>query len=99
MFTKITLGLVAVALASQLTLAQSPTPIVVQAIVVPGTAATTAPVLNVSSATTNESALIKALLEMKAANAEILRKQTATLLQLEEMEKAAEQIKIYTKRG
>ena len=36
---------------------------------------------------------------MKAANAEILKKQEATLLQLEEMAKAAEQIKIYTKRG
>ena len=36
---------------------------------------------------------------MKAANAEILKKQEATLLQLEEMGKAAEQIKIYTKRG
>ena len=51
-----------------------------------------------SSAATAEAAL-KTLLQMKAANEEILRKQAATLLQLEEMEKAAEQIKIYSKRG
>jgi hypothetical protein len=36
---------------------------------------------------------------MKTANDEILKRQAATLLQLEEMEKAAEQIKIYSKRG
>ncbi len=97
MFNKVTLGLVAVALASLPALAQSPTPIVVQA-VVQGTVATAAPAAIAPSAATTEAAL-KILLEMKAANEEILRKQTATLLQLEEMEKAAEQIKIYTKRG
>ena len=98
MFTKVILALVAaVALASLPVLAQSPTPVVVQAIV-PGTAAGTAPAPSVASPATTELAL-KTLLEMKAANDEILRKQAATLLQLAEMEKAAEQIKIYTKRG
>jgi hypothetical protein len=42
---------------------------------------------------------LKALQEMKAANDEILRKQAATLQQLDEMEKAAEQIKVYSKRS
>jgi hypothetical protein len=44
-------------------------------------------------------AALKVLQEMKAANEETLRKQEATLAQLDELEKAAEQIKIYTKRS
>jgi len=97
MFTRVIFCLVAMALACLSALAQSPAPIVVQALA-PGTAVTTAPAPIVASAATTELAL-KTLLEMKAANEEILRKQAATLQRLEEMEKAAEQIKIYTKRG
>jgi hypothetical protein len=97
MFTKVILSLAAIALACLPVLAQSPAPIVVQAIM-PATAATTAPAPNVASAATSEAAL-STLLAIKAANEEILRKQAATLLQLEEMEKAADQIKIFTKRG
>jgi hypothetical protein len=97
MFTKVTLGLAAIALTCLPVLAQSPAPIVVQAIM-PATAATTAPAPNVAAAATSEAAL-NTLLAIKAANEEILRKQAATLLQLEEMEKAADQIKIYSKRG
>lgn len=36
---------------------------------------------------------------MKAANEEMLRKQEATLQQLDEIQKAAEQLKIFSKRG
>ena len=36
---------------------------------------------------------------MKAANAETLKKQETTLQQLDELQKAAEQIKVFTKRG
>jgi hypothetical protein len=46
-----------------------------------------------------KAAVLKTLQEMKAANDELIRKQTATLQQLDEMEKAAAEIKIYTKRG
>jgi len=42
---------------------------------------------------------LRMLQEIKAANEETLRKQAATLELLDEMEKSAEQIKIYTKRG
>jgi hypothetical protein len=42
---------------------------------------------------------LKLLQDMKAANEETLRKQAATLEQLDALEKAAEQIKIYTKRS
>ena len=98
MFTKVILGLAAMALACLPVLAQSPAPIVVQAIM-PATAAPTAPAPNAASATTTSEAALGTLLVIKAANEEILRKQAATLLQLEEMEKAADQIKIYSKRG
>ena len=42
---------------------------------------------------------IKTLQEMKAANDELLKKQEATLQQLDELQKAAEQLKVFTKRG
>lgn len=41
----------------------------------------------------------KILEEMKAVNAELIRKQEATLQQLDELQKAAEQLKIFSKRG
>lgn len=41
---------------------------------------------------------IKSLKDMKAANDETLKKQKATLEMLDELQKAADQIKIYTKR-
>jgi hypothetical protein len=42
---------------------------------------------------------LKALQEMKAANTETLKQQEATLQKLDELEKAAQEIRIYTKRG
>jgi hypothetical protein len=42
---------------------------------------------------------LKMLQAMKAANDEILNQQKATLEKLDEMEKAANEIRIYTKRG
>ena len=76
--------------------AQSPVPIIVPAMTPAST--TKAP------AATNEadnalSAALKLLQEMKAANDEILTKQAATLTQLDELEKEAQQIRIYTKRS
>jgi hypothetical protein len=76
--------------------AQSPTPIVVPAMTPATTAKSplTPAVANVSTETT-----LKALQEMKAANTEILKQQEATLQKLDELEKAAQEIRIYTKRG
>ena len=37
--------------------------------------------------------------QMKAANDDLLRKQQATLQQLEELQKSAEQLKIFSKRS
>jgi hypothetical protein len=42
---------------------------------------------------------LKALQDAKTANAEVLKKQEATLQQLDEVQKAADQLRIFTKRG
>ena len=75
--------------------AQSPSPAVVPAA---SSLVNGAPSVPASAPTSSGSAL-KLIRELKAANDEILKRQTATLQQLDEMEKAAEQIKIYSKRG
>lgn len=78
-------------------LAQSPAPVVVQA--VPTANAPTAVAAPGVTAAEGSTAALKALQELKAANDDILTKQAATLLQLDELDKAAEQIKVYSKRG
>ncbi|MEY2499611.1 MAG: hypothetical protein QOD12_3167 [Verrucomicrobiota bacterium] len=76
--------------------AQSPVPVIVPAM----TPATTTKAPAATTETDNSlPAALKLLQEMKAANDEILAKQAATLTQLDEMEKAAQQIRIYSKRG
>lgn len=85
----------AIVAAVSLSRAQSPAPAVVQAVSPPqavGPAAAPAGAMAPSST-------LQLLQEMKAVNDEVLKKQLATLQQLEEIEKSAEQIKIYTKRG
>jgi hypothetical protein len=77
-------------------LAQSPVPLIVQA-ATPATQSSRAPATSDNSASPD--AALKILLEIKAANEETLRKQAATLAQLDELEKAAAQIKIFTKRS
>jgi hypothetical protein len=76
--------------------AQSPAPVVVQAIPAAQAAPATA---TQATATAPSAALLNALQDMKAANDDVLAKQAATLQQLEEIEKAAEQLRIYSKRG
>jgi hypothetical protein len=87
--------LLSVALAGALP-AQSPMPVIVQA-ATPAAAPSRAP--SASDQAISVQTALKMLQEMKAANEETLRKQAATLQQLDELEKTAEQIKIYTKRG
>ncbi len=48
---------------------------------------------------TDAVAAIKSLQEMKVANEELLQKQRATLQVLDELQKEAEQLKIYSKRS
>lgn len=74
---------------------QSAAPIIVQAATPPpATTPAPAPVTPESTVTA-----IKMLQEIKAANAETLKKQQAALEQLDELTKQAEQIKIFGKRG
>ena len=88
--------ILAAAVLASIANAQTPAPIVVPAMTPATTAKTpaTPPVANVATDTT-----LKALQEMKAANNEILKQQEATLQKLDELEKAAQEIRIYTKRG
>lgn len=75
--------------------AQSPTPVVVQAITPPTTVKSPA----APDAASSTQAALKALQAMKAANEEILKQQAATLQKLDEIEKTANEIRIYTKRS
>jgi hypothetical protein len=85
----------ALALASLLS-AQSPMPVVVQA-ATPAAASSRAPAAPETSSSIP--AALKMLQEMKEANEETLRKQAALLEQLDALEKTAEQIKIFSRRG
>ena len=76
--------------------AQSPMPVVVPA-ATPALKSAQAPALSEDSSSVQ--AALKMLQEMKAANEETLRKQAATLELLDELEKAADQIRVYAKRG
>jgi hypothetical protein len=76
--------------------AQSPIPVIVQA-ATPGVASSQAPAAPENSGSIR--AALKMLHEIKAANEETLQKQAATLEQLDELEKAADQIRIWTKRN
>ena len=76
--------------------AQSPMPVIVPAMTPATTAKVQAPAPENSASL---QAAVKILEQIKAANEETLKKQVATLEQLAQLEKAAEQIKIYTKRS
>lgn len=77
--------------------AQSPTPIVVQA-ASPAAATSTTTTVATKEADPVQ-AEIKTLQQMKAANDEILSKQKAALERLDELQQAADQLKIFSKRG
>ena len=76
--------------------AQSPMPVIVRA-ATPALTLAQAPAAPENSGSIQ--AALKMLQEMKAANEETLRKQAATLEQLDELEKAADEIRIHTKRN
>lgn len=76
--------------------AQSPMPVIV-----PAASAQAIPRAAVATPQNDAAAgaLLKTLQETKAANDDILQKQAATLSQLEEIEKTADQLRVLTKRG
>lgn len=75
--------------------AQTPMTVVVPAMT---PAASKSPVAAAVTTASTETTL-KALQAIKAANDEILKQQTATLQKLDEVEKAANELRIYSKRG
>ena len=89
-------SLIACALIASGINAQSPTPIVVPAMTPAPANQTPVPV---AVTTASSQTAIKVLQAMKAANDEILSQQKAALEKLDEMEKAANELRIYTKRG
>jgi hypothetical protein len=76
--------------------AQSPTPVIVPAMTPAKT--TQAPAATADTANATQDA-VKALQALKAANDEILKQQAATLQKLDEIEKAANELRIFSKRG
>jgi hypothetical protein len=78
--------------------AQQPTPpmIIVQAANAP--TATPVPAAASAADTGGIEIAIKALEQVKAANEAMLKKQEAMLQQLDELQKAAEQLKVFSKR-
>lgn len=75
---------------------QTPAPIVIQA-ATPVPAVAPRPATAAPAATTETTTQL--LQEMQAANAATIKKQEAALATLDELQKAAEEIKIFSKRG
>ena len=75
--------------------AQSPMPVVVPAM----TPATTTNTSVAPASAAGATQTLKELQAVKAANEEILKQQAGTLQKLDEIEKAANDIRIYTKRS
>jgi hypothetical protein len=88
-------SLIATAMLGSSALAQTPIPIVVPAMT---PVKTQSPVTAAVTTAATETSL-KALEAIKAANDELLKQQTATLEKLDEIEKAANELRIYSKRG
>jgi predicted cobalt transporter CbtA len=80
--------------------AQSPTPMIIQA-ASPGAASAPASANAAAVAATAGSvtAALNALEEIKTANAETLKKQEDVLAKLDEMQKAADQLRIFAHRA
>ena len=91
------LGLCAFAMAP--IFAQSPAPMVVQAAGPATPVAKVVPAVAPSEGGKAAELVAKGLLEMKATNAETIKQQEAALKALEDLEKAAAEIKIFGKRG
>jgi hypothetical protein len=78
--------------------AQTPAPVIIHA-ATPAPAAAPAPLAKTAGAAADLSAMVQLLQEMQATNAATIKKQEATLTALDELQKAAEDLKIYSKRG
>lgn len=98
MRTRIIITLLTLSIAAATTNAQAPGPVVVQASG-PTATASTAGAAAESEDGASKADLLQSLQQLKAANDEIVKRQLATLEQLEEIEKAAAEIKIFAGRS
>lgn len=97
---KLTLLLLIASIAFALSTSRAQNPLVIVQAASPAPVAstsTTTPAAATDSGTTP--VLIRLLEAMRATNSETLRKQEAVLQQLDELQKAAEQMKAFSKRG
>ncbi len=81
---------------------QAPTPVVLQAVNAPAPTPATAPRAVVPAAADDAAAtknMTQLLQAMQATNAETIKKQEMALQTLDALQKAAEEIKIFSKRG
>ena len=78
--------------------AQTPAPLIIQA-VTPATATAPAPAPAAPTVIAGRKTTLQSLQEMQATNDAIIKKQEAALETLDALQKAAEEIKIYSKRG
>ena len=77
--------------------AQSPAPVIVQPANQPATSTSSKAATSADAQTMP--AAIKLLEEIKARNAEVLAKQKAALEKLDQLQDAADQLRIFAKRG
>ena len=88
------LGLLAIDLGH----AQSPAQVIIQAETpAPANAVTKAPASSASA--TDSITMIQLLQEMQATNADTIKKQEATMETIDELQRAADQLRIFSKRG
>ncbi|MBA3881845.1 MAG: hypothetical protein H0X73_03805 [Chthoniobacterales bacterium] len=99
MRSAVIITLLALSIPVATTNAQAPTPVVVQAAPVQTTNAAVAGASSPEQEPASKGALLQSLQQLKAANDEVLKRQAATLQQLETIEKAAAEIKIYSSRS
>jgi hypothetical protein len=78
---------------------QSPQPIVVPAATTVNTSAASSVSAPVSANPESIGAAISLLEKIKTVNEDILKRQEATLRQLDDMQQAAEELKVFSKRG
>ncbi len=92
LFAALSLGTLAISSIS----GQSPAPVIIQAATpAPAPSATAAP----ATTAADPKEMMQVLQEMQATNAATIKKQEAALQTLDGLQKAAEEIKIYSKRG
>src|SRR5205809_3774876 len=79
--------------------AQSNQPVVIQAITPQSGNTPRAATVQATTTAPSPESTLKLLQDIKAANAAVLSKQAETIQQLDDLEKAADQIRIFSKRG